>query len=67
MTDKKQKSEPVYGAFAVKQISKDKNHYTRIGAVYEIMGGKGLAVNLDALPLQGRILLFKEDGAQKQE
>lgn len=53
---------PDYEAFISKK-SGDKNFYTKIGAAWSVAGG-GVSVQLDALPVDGKFVLFlpKEDG-----
>jgi hypothetical protein len=50
--------QPTLMAFSVKELGKGKpNIWTKIGAAFPHDNGKGLTIQLDALPLGDRIVL----------
>jgi hypothetical protein len=49
---------PKYHAFVVKDRGEDQKFWTRIGAAWEHSKGGGLNIELDALPLDGKIVLL---------
>lgn len=57
-------SDPVLIAYGVKK-SKDgkRNFWKRIGEAYPHRDGAGLTVQLNVLPLDGRIILLERDAA----
>lgn len=57
-------NDPVLIAYGVKQRSSSKRaHWQRIGEAYPHESGAGLTVVLDAVPLDGRIILLERDDA----
>ena len=51
-------NKPTLIAFSVKELGKGKpNIWTKIGAAFSHDNGKGLTIQLDALPLGDRIVL----------
>jgi hypothetical protein len=51
-------NQPTFIAFSVKELGKGKpNIWTKIGAAFGHENGKGLTIQLDALPLGDRIVL----------
>lgn len=57
-------SDPVLIAYGVKQRSTTKrSHWQRIGEAYPHESGAGLTIVLDAVPLDGRIILLERDNA----
>lgn len=58
---------PRYAAFSVKDQEGKKPRYTRIGSAFAIKDGKGLSIQLDALPIGDRILLFEPKSSQAEE
>lgn len=54
---------PDWEVFISEKGSDEKNHYTKIGAAWNVSMG-GISVKLKALPLDGNIVIFppKEDG-----
>lgn len=65
---------PTHKVFAVRDADPDdanaKPWYTRIGSAWPIKSGKGLSIQLDALPVGDRLVLFEfenDEEAQKEE
>jgi hypothetical protein len=55
-------NDPVLIAYAVRRAAKSRNPvWTRIGCAYPHDTGAGLTVVLDALPVDGRIVLLERD------
>ncbi len=48
---------PSHTAYQVREISKDKSNWTRIGSAWPNRDGQGFNIQLDAVPLDGRITL----------
>jgi hypothetical protein len=48
---------PTHIAFHVKNLNDDKSFWTRVGAAWEHKDGKGLSVQLDCIPVDGRLEL----------
>jgi hypothetical protein len=59
MTDTTTKSAnpPSHAAYQVRDREGDKGIFTRIGAAWPHKDGKGFTVQLDAVPLDGRVSL----------
>lgn len=59
MTDSttKQPNSPSHLAYQVRDREGEKGIFTRIGAAWPHKDGKGLSIQLDAVPLDGRISL----------
>ena len=56
-TQPKQTSKtPLYHGYAVRQVGKD-SYWTKIGAVFAHDDGEGATLVLDALPVDGRVVL----------
>lgn len=49
-------SKPKYEVF-VSREGQDKNHYTKIGAAWEV-AKEGISIQFDALPVDGKCVLF---------
>lgn len=68
MTDTS-KNRPVYRAYTVTAYSGDsqQSRWTDIGVVWRTRDGKGLNLQLNALPIDGRIVLreFKDKSEQE--
>ena len=58
---------PRYTVFTVKTVEGQKPRYINIGAAFAIKDGTALSLKLDALPLNGQLLLFppKTDESSK--
>jgi hypothetical protein len=48
---------PAYVAYQVREIGEDKSFWTRIGSAWKHSDGEGVNIQLDAIPLDGRITL----------
>jgi hypothetical protein len=61
--------QPTHKVFAVRDGNPDdpnsKPWYTRIGSAWPIKSGKGLSIQLDALPVNDRIVLFEFEDADE--
>ena len=57
MTNEQNTNAPAYHAFTISKGSNDKNYWTRIGAAWENKDGNGLNVELDCLPIDGKLTL----------
>lgn len=56
-------SDPVLIAYTVKRTARGKAVWRKIGAAYPHEAGAGLTVILDAMPIDGRIVLLEPDAA----
>lgn len=54
-------SDPVLIAYGVRTTKTGRNAWTRIGEAYPHSKGAGLTVKLNAIPLDGRIVLLERD------
>jgi hypothetical protein len=52
---------PAYHAYAVRDREGKKAVWTRIGSAWKHADGRGLSIQLDAVPLDGRISLREPD------
>ncbi|MGC8202511.1 hypothetical protein ACP2AV_07380 [Aliiroseovarius sp. PTFE2010] len=57
MTDRNEKNRPSYTAFHVKDGADDKSYFNRVGAAFPHKDGEGHTIELDAVPVDGRIVL----------
>jgi hypothetical protein len=48
---------PDYSVYVTRKGSDDKNYYTRIGSAWTV-SNDGISIKLDALPVNGEIVLF---------
>lgn len=48
---------PSHEVFQVFETAKDKSYWTRIGAAWLHEDGEGLSVTLNAMPIDGRIII----------
>lgn len=48
---------PAYHVFVSRKGSDDKTYYSRIGAAWQV-ASDGISIKLDALPLDGELVLF---------
>lgn len=55
--DTKAKNGPSYDALSAKEVGEGKSYFTRVGAAFPHKDGKGHTINLDAMPVNGRIVL----------
>jgi hypothetical protein len=56
-------NDPVLIAYAVKRAKNKRAVWTRVGQAYPHEQGAGLTVILDAVPVDGRIVLLEPDDA----
>ena len=70
MTDSKQQqapnntassNTPTLVAYQVREVKEGKDFWTRIGSAWSHKDGKGFTVQLDAVPLDGRITLRRPE------
>lgn len=62
------KSQPTHEAFAVTERGRGKKPYWhKIGAAWAHEDGKGLALRLDYLPLNGQAIVLREPLPEKDE
>lgn len=67
MADKKTnstKKAPAFIAYAVRDGAEDKSFWTRIGVAFKHDDGKGMNIQLSALPLDGRIVLREPEAKE---
>jgi hypothetical protein len=61
MTNTKQKSPaskaPTHIAYTVRDVADERSFWTRIGSAWAHADGKGFTVQIDVVPLDGRITL----------
>lgn len=57
MTDTNNTKSPTHTAYQVRQLSGDKSMWTRIGSAWPHGDGKGFNIQLNAVPLDGRVTL----------
>ena len=50
-----------FTAYSVVETSKKKNRWTRIGVAWTHQDGEGINIALDAIPVNGSIVLRKPD------
>lgn len=48
---------PSYVAYHVREVGEDKAYYNRVGAAFAHKDGEGHSIQLDALPVDGKIVL----------
>ena len=57
MANANDKQSPSFTAYQVKTDRDEKSHFTKVGAAFAHRDGKGHTVTLDAMPVDGRIVL----------
>lgn len=57
MSNETEKKRPSFDAFHVKDGPEDKSYFNRIGAAFPHKDGEGHTITLDAVPVDGRIVL----------
>ena len=57
MTERQDRKSPSFDAFHVKDGPDDKAYFNRIGAAFPHKDGEGHTITLDAVPVDGRIVL----------
>jgi len=50
---------PSHEAFSVREGKGDKSYFNRVGVAFEHKDGKGFNIDLEAVPVNGRIVLRK--------
>jgi hypothetical protein len=50
-------NKPDFYVYVSRKGSDDKNHYTRVGAAWQV-SNDGLSIKLDALPTNGELICF---------
>lgn len=66
MTDEINNNKPEHYAYAVRETA-GKSYFTRIGAAFAHAKGGGMTIDLDAVPVDGRLVLFppREDNREE--
>ena len=49
---------PKYHVFTSEKGKDDKNYYTKVGAAWPLKDRDGLSIKLEALPVNGELVLF---------
>lgn len=63
-----QSNRPAYGVYQVEEGKGDrKGFWTKIGAAWKHERGDGFSIQLTALPIDGRLIVRKLDGAERSE
>lgn len=57
MSEQNEKQRPSFTAYQVKTDRDEKSHFTKVGAAFPHKDGKGHTVTLDAVPVDGKIVL----------
>ena len=57
MSNETEKKRPSFDAFHVKDGPDDKSYFNKIGAAFAHKDGEGHTITLDAVPVDGRIVL----------
>ncbi|GAK34635.1 hypothetical protein JCM17846_28640 [Iodidimonas nitroreducens] len=57
MSERSEKKMPSFEAFHAKDGPEDKSYFNRIGAAFPHKDGEGHTIALDAVPVDGRIVL----------
>jgi len=57
MSDHNERQRPSFTAYQVKTDRDEKSHFTKVGAAFPHKDGKGHTVTLDAVPVDGKIVL----------
>jgi hypothetical protein len=56
---------PAFEAFTVREGSKGKSYFTRVGAAWPTKNGNGVTLYLDALPVDGKLILMPPKAKQE--
>ena len=56
---------PAFEAFTVREGSKGKSYFTRVGAAWPTKNGGGVTLYLDALPVDGKLILMPPKAKQE--
>ncbi|WP_300379457.1 hypothetical protein [Henriciella sp.] len=57
MSDRSDKKRPSFDAFHVKEGADDKSYFNRVGVAFAHRDGEGHTIQLDSVPVDGRIIL----------
>ncbi|WP_422384715.1 hypothetical protein [Roseibium album] len=57
MTEKSNKNRPSFEAYHVKEGPEEKSYFNRVGVAFPHKDGEGHTVQLDSVPVDGRIVL----------
>jgi len=57
MTNTKQSKAPSHIAYSVREFGNDRSFWTRIGSAWAHNDGNGFSIQIEAVPLDGRITL----------
>jgi hypothetical protein len=57
MTNTKQSKAPNHIAYSVREFGNDRSFWTRIGSAWAHNDGNGFSIQIEAVPLDGRITL----------
>jgi len=57
MSEKSEKNRPSFDAFQIKEGADDKSYFNRVGVAFPHRDGEGHTIQLDAVPVDGRIVL----------
>ncbi len=61
-------NQPTHRVYMVKDLEDgDKSHWTTIGAAWAHKDGDGLNIQLDAMPLNGRLVIRKATARQESQ
>jgi hypothetical protein len=52
---------PTHAAYHIREVNEGKDFWTRIGSAWTHKDGKGFTVQLDALPVDGRLTLRQSE------
>ena len=58
---------PAFEAFTVREGSKGKSYFTRVGAAWPTKNGNGVTLYLDALPVDGKLILMPPKAKQEPD
>ena len=56
---------PAFEAFTVRDGGKGKSYFTRVGAAWPTKNGGGVTLYLDALPVDGKLILMPPKAKQE--
>jgi hypothetical protein len=59
--------EPIYIAYTVTKVGRDKSYWSRIGAMFPHKDGQGFNLNLEALPVDGKVVLRTRGAGDEAE
>jgi hypothetical protein len=59
------KKKPAFEAFTVRDGGKGKSYFTKVGAAWPTKNGGGVTLYLDALPVDGKLILMPPKAKQE--